>query len=367
MSEFEMSKEHIAAANVTEISPLGFGNPEASISYVKQKESGELPDDVENVAVEIIKSGDCLIDLTELDDGCIDGRTVIRVTYVDISGEVREVQAELSDRHERYKVAGGGYMTALAMEFAFHPPRDGIDALLREVAAYLAEHGIFCGMHSGDHQNASGGSTDCGANDKVLPIFVTAESFKTEISDTAESLIRVAGVDFDRRAQDSVEKGWATVARMSDAFEMSTGRSRYETVMGVLQEMQSTLAADEKKPLAVIKHLQGDHKEDFIVVNYVAGKTFSQAEFRSRLVAQFPDLPSDVIPQVFVVDVPRIVALARVSANKNLESLKQTLPESELDTADELAFATALQAGVSYQLATAATLTDGSLRTFIYQ
>ena len=65
---------------------------------------------------------------------------------------------------------------------------------------------------------------------------------------------------------------------------------------------------------------------------------------------RFPDSEDSELPQVFVVDVPRIVELAQaVSLNKPVEN----------------AFAIALQAGVSYQLATAATLTDGSLRVFI--
>lgn len=135
--------------------------------------------------------------------------------------------------------------------------------------------------------------------------------------------------------------------------------------MGVLRDMQQTLAKHDKKPLAVIKHLRGDHKEDFIVINYVAGKTFSQAVMRRELKTSFPDMPDHMLPQVFVVDVPRIIQLAGVIAEKNIAALRDSRPDVE--NPFEFATAVALQAGISYQLATACTLTDGSLRTFTIQ
>ena len=355
-------KERATHTEVREITPLGYGNPEASISYVKQKESGELPDELEHAAVEIITSGECMVDITETDDGCIDGRTVIRVTYVDLTGEVREVQAMSDDVHERYKVAGGGYMTSLAMEFAFHPPLVGVDVLLKEVAATLAEHELFCGMHSGDRQAPELGSTDCGANDKVLPIFGTSVTYKREIADSTSALLSIAGALYSDTAQQYTQSNWNAVTASPDAFESSTGRSRYETVMEVLRAAQTSIAKEAQKPLAVIKHLQGDHKEDFIIINYVPGRTFSQAQLRRRLKEKYPDAPDEQIPQAFVVDVPRIIELAEIVAKRNTKLLAQSY---EGDDIESHAFSIALQAGISYQLATAATLTDGSLRTFI--
>ena len=53
---------------------------------------------------------------------------------------------------------------------------------------------------------------------------------------------------------------------------------------------------------------------------------------------------------MFVVDLPRIVALAHAMAD---------------DREDPAAFQLALEAGLAFQVATAATLTDGTLRTFV--
>ena len=106
----------------------------------------------------------------------------------------------------------------------------------------------------------------------------------------------------------------------------------------------------DESPVAASKHLRGGHREAFIVMNFSDGKTFSQADFRKKLLEQFPYVQEDDLPQVFVVDVPRIEYLARAMA------------KGRPDT--DRAFETALFAGVAYQLATAATLTDGSLRTF---
>lgn len=348
-----MTPELYLETEVIETKPLGYGNPEAAISYVKQKESGELPADVEAAMVEAIMSGECLVEITEPDDGCIDGRTVARITYADASGAIHETEATPDDVHERYKLAGGGYMTALAMEFALNPPMGGIDEALKQVVTKLAEQDIYCGAHSGDHKKPEQHSTDCGANDKFETILENGLVYRDDIAKTADELLSVAGVEYSSKAQAEVADSWAHTLQLQSSFEKSTGESRYDTILGALKEAQA-IEGDEK-PLAVLKHLQGDHKEDFIVINLRAGHTFSQAKLRGEMREHFPDLPEYQLPQAFIVDVPRIVQLAEAVSND-----AGNKDENEADP-----FGTALQAGVSYQLATAATLTDGSLRVFI--
>jgi hypothetical protein len=73
----------------------------------------------------------------------------------------------------------------------------------------------------------------------------------------------------------------------------------------------------------------------------------SQVKFAHTLSEEFPERASENLAQAFVVDAWRIVELAEASVEK--------------DEVEE-----AIYAGVMYQVATAATLTDGSLRTFIY-
>jgi hypothetical protein len=82
-------------------------------------------------------------------------------------------------------------------------------------------------------------------------------------------------------------------------------------------------------------------------VNYIDGTTFSQGALAETLREAFPDKDDKNLAQAFVVDVWRVLKLAQASVVE-----------------DE--FETALYAGVAYQVATAATLTDGSLKMFAY-
>lgn len=167
---------------------------------------------------------------------------------------------------------------------------DSIDDDLALVGSDLAEKEIYCGVHSGAHQHGEG--TDCGANDKFALILENGLKFSDQIT-------------------------------------------------------ASTEAAGEEKPLAVTKRLDGDHNEDYIIVNYVEGTTFSQGAFADTLRESFPDKDDKNLAQAFVVDAWRVVELAKAS-----------VPEDE--------FETAMYAGVAYQVATAATLTDGTLKMFAY-
>lgn len=127
-----------------------------------------------------------------------------------------------------------------------------------------------------------------------------------------------------------------------------TGEDRYNIILEALAEAQ--VVDGSEKPLGVLKELAGGHKEDFIIINLRPGYTFSQATLRKLLGARFEGLDEKDMPQVFIVDMPRVAQVA--------EAMEQ-------DTNGDRESAMALQAGVAYQLATAATLTDGSLRVFI--
>lgn len=327
---------------IQEIKPLGYGNPDASISYAKQIESGELRPEVARKAVELIMSGECLVDVTEQDDGCIDGRTAAEVMFVNDEGEI-ETRPIMDDAHERQKVAGGGYLTALAMYRALQGSSEHIDKDLARTVKHLSEQGVFCGAHTGAH--GSDEKTDCGANDRVAEIFENGDHYQKQISADVAALLGVAGLDYDATVMQRVVSGWSMTLSEAEYFEGSTGTSRLDAIMGSIQAL--TAAQKPTRPLAVLKHLTGDHNEDFIYINYIEGKTFSQAKFREKLAEVFPDLRSSELAQIFVVDVPRIVTLAQAMGSNE--------EEREI----------ALYAGVAYQLATAATLTDGTLRNFV--
>ena len=326
--------------DIKEIPPLGVGNPESSISYVKQLESGELTAEVAEKAVELIMSGECMREINEKDDGCIDGRHAVQVVFPTEAGEFIERPVANSEEHLRAKVAGGGYITALAMRVGSGEASDSARNDLAGEIRRLATAGICCGAHTGEHGH--GDATDCGANDKFPLILENGIRFQDVIAANTVALIKEAGLEVNEALLGDVFTNWKNAVDRQYGKE-STGATRFDVIEEGIVDLQQE-AQQKDKPVAVTKNLGGDHKEDFIVVNYRDGETFSQPALNERLTEQFPDVQA----QAFVVDAPRIVAIAKARAGE-----------------DEEAFQQSLYAGVAFQLATAATLTDGSLRTFV--
>jgi hypothetical protein len=331
-----LEKEHEKQPTITEIAPIGYGNPESAISYDKQIASGELSQEVDTFAGELMLSGELLVPVANTDDGCIDGRPTESLLLNGI-----EKGAD-NHNHERAKVAGGGYITATAMRLGVGLKGETIDADILETGAVLTSKEMYCGAHTGAHKHGDG--TDCGANDRMLEIINNASKFEQQVEGTTKALLGVAGLEFKPELFDQVLENWQTVAEDSGYFDGSTGVSRLEAAQAVVQ------TAEEQKqsaqPLGVVKHLAGSHKEDYLVVNYVEGQTVSQVALKDALAEKFPETPFENLAQSFVVDAWRIVELAQASV--------------EADDVEA-----AIYAGVMYQVATAATLTDGTLRTFI--
>lgn len=354
-------KEREKMPIVTEIPSLGYGNPDSKISYSKQLESGELTEAVAVRSVEIIKSGEMMKPIDNEDDGCIDGRPTVELLFINGNGEFSTKMVPNNEGHERSKVAGGGYMTSLAMQRALEQPSVTLDEDLFNVANKLTSQEIYCGAHSGEHGH--GDSTDCGANDRFQPILEDGIIFREPIATNVQQLLEVAGVEYDQEIMDDVFNGWSTTLDRDEYFDGSTGKTRFGVIERSIRDAQER-AGSYDKPIAVSKHLAGNHKEDFIVVNFLEGQTFSQVAFAKKLAEEFPDIAEDKRAQAFVVDVPRIVKLAKVMGSV----LDKAADGDDIQrTDDETAMRTtkALYAGVAYQLATAATLTDGSLRNFV--
>ena len=342
-SIMSLEKEHEKKPTVIEIAPIGYGNTESAISYDKQIASGELSQEVDTFAGELMLSGELLVPVSNIDDGCIDGRPTESVLlYKTEDNDYLEVAADNSN-HERAKVAGGGYVTATAMRIGAGYIGAKVDEDIFETGTVLTSKNIFCGAHTGSHKHGEG--TDCGANDKMLPIFGAAVAYEQEVAGTTKALLEVAGLDYKPEVFAEVLKNWQTVIDDASYFEGSTGATRLEATKAIVENAQKESGVEQ--PVSVFKHLGGSHKEDYLVVNYVEGKTVSQGAFKNALAEKFPETPSENLAQTFVVDAWRIVELAKASVE-----------------ADDVE--TAIYAGVMYQAATAATLTDGSLRTFIY-
>ena len=343
---------------IEELEPLGFGNPESSISRKKQLENGELSPEVDAFAQEFIKSGKAIVSITEIDDGCIDGRKAVEITYRDENGELKTVILE-NDGHERAKVAGGGYITSQAMRLGVGIKGETAHEDTLKVGTDLSEKGIFCGAHTGPHTQAEG-ATDCGANDKMELILANGLNKETDengeeieggqylILAATKKLIETAGLTFNEDIFNKVIANWRAVLEDKNYFGRSSGKERLQAAIDVQQE--ASIKKGGPKPVAVTKNLRGDHKEDYIVVNYIKGKTFSQNLLQKELVNEFTK-PEDEnqdnpnLAQTFVVDAWRIVELAQAAVE-----------EDDVETA--------IYAGVMYQIATAATLTDGTLKMF---
>lgn len=336
---------------ITELPPMGYGNPDSAISYKKKIENGELRGDIDNAAQEHIANGECMVEVHEHDDGCIDGRCSQKVYWTSEELEVlrndniplfvnEEGELYSSDNHERAKVAGGGYITSLAIRLGVDRRGESIDTDLTVLGADLAEKGIHCGAHTGAHMKGEG--TDCGANDRMREILQNAVVHKEQLEESARVLLGIAGLTFNEEIFNSVINNWSDAAGDDSYFGESTGKSRLQAVLAT-QEAVNKTDGDAEKPAAVTKHLKGDHNEAYIVVNYVEGKTFGQNTLLQRLRDDFPGVPDEQLPQAFVADAWRIVELAQNAVEEN---------ETEAG----------IYAGVIYQIATAATLTDGSLR-----
>jgi hypothetical protein len=169
--------------------------------------------------------------------------------------------------------------------------------------------------------------------------------FREQIEASTGALVQAAGLEFHPEVLERVLANWKAALEDEPYFAGSTGASRLKTILAT--QAAATEVAGEERPLAVTKHLGGDHNEDYIIVNYIDGTTFSQGALAETLREAFPDKDDKNLAQAFVVDVWRVLKLAQASVVE-----------------DE--FETALYAGVAYQVATAATLTDGSLKMFAY-
>lgn len=334
------ASEHTLKLKIQDLGIMGYGNDESSISHKKQLESGELSTEVDAKSQDIIFSSEALVDVNDSDDGCIDGRETYEV-YSTENDEIQLKRLEDNSNHERAKVAGGGYITGQAIRLGIGWRGDSIDEDIAQLGTDFAEKGVYCGAHTGAHKHGEG--TDCGANDKLPLILHNGLSYKDDMLGSTKALIETAGLEFNEAVFSEVLENWGRVLDDDTYFEDSTGASRLQRILAT----QAAASEDGRKPVAVTKHLDGDHNEDYIIVNYVGGKTFSQGILAKKLRTEFPDLADKNLAQAFVVDAWRIVELAQAAS-------------------DEERFEAGVYAGVMYQIATAATLTDGSLKMFAY-
>ena len=338
----------------------GLGDPISSISAVKYEAKSESAKDMVRDTHEIVKSGECIVRCNHADDGCIDGRCVNELAYPDGNKFITKYVDD-NQGNERAKVAGGGLLTSLAMYKAVGEDIVSPEEDIAYIARDFARQGVQCGAHTaGSHGSEVLDKTGCGANDKFDEIMNVAITHRKDISDVSSVLIRPSGNGFDADLLGSGLDKWSEILEVRGYFDGSNGVSRLDAIRDGILSAQATMLGNEKA--SVLKNLGGGHNEVLLVVNYAKGHTFSQTKLREMLMERHPEVADpDELPQVFVLDMWRVEELAHAVANITPKDGTERTEDEK-----QARYLTALHAGVAYQIATYATLTDGSLPVAVF-
>jgi hypothetical protein len=323
-----MEREHVQEAENGEIlmpefevkriaDGLGYGD--GGISHEDRKEvvGEEIAERVEAaiesptilVDVSTDKSGN-MID----DDGCGDGRK---------RGRIFEGLTERFKSLHRSKVFGGGATMATAGIIGMG--RAAGKTLRQAFSAgvsLLNDREIDFGAHTDTHSHHHEDNCGCGAVDKAPAIVANVVKFKDKIRQSVLAFT------------DDVED-------LDEVFASYEGYSNEIADQPYAGSEVMTEIADNGK---IIKELEDDHFEMYVIINKVEGKTVDQEVVREA---------SDGQVHTFAVDEWRIKQLA-----------DRMYPEPEFD--DKTRHKAYLSELV-YTLATAATLTKGDLPVYVVE
>lgn len=305
----EVHKPKIEVTKVTD----GLGYGEGSISFRACYE--EVGNEAINVAEQAILSPEIIVPVSLNkngkpieDDGCGDGRGVKRV--------FEGFNTILKKSLNRAKVFGAGLTMGTAARIATGDVQG--DDLKDEYAATMDlfhAQGIGYGAHTDEHAHDE--NCGCGAIDKAPIIISNAVKFREQIRGS------IAGLGIET---DGVEDVLAQFSAASKKIDMNN-HSGKKIANGIM---------DKGK---IVKELAGDHLEMYIVLNMVKGFTVNQNLVRTK---------TDELVQTFAVDVWRLQEIAEKMYPYDLKQQHQ-----------------AFMGELVYTLATAATLTDGSLPVFV--
>ncbi len=269
--------------NVEIIASDGLGYGEGTISRKQQLDSGELDQSSLDGAIEIIHNDpDVFVTVDTNDDGCGDGRGTLRA-YRLLDASTGQVETYERSRR-RAKLFGGGLVVASSMWRAIEGATNNGQTLSGDrtfLADELRARNISYGAHTDTH--ASGDNCGCGAIDKYETISRNITKFRESIDGTLKALYGENYTD-NIDAINSVFTNYEAID--SDYFTGTTGRKTMDFI-------ESTGA--------VIKELEGSHKEDFVVINDVEDTALDQQRLKEKLQAR--GLSPDV--QAFAVDVWR--------------------------------------------------------------
>jgi len=282
-SPHEFDKER--TIEIVELAPNGLGFGEGAISTKRQLENPELSGltpEAMRIGAEIIKGGKPFVevDADANDDGCGDGRPA-GVIYRFMDG----LRQTFKKSRRRAKVFGGGLIAASSMyrtaiSGSVHPDETVLGD--REmVAGLLDAAGIGYGGHTDNHAHDE--ISGCGAVDKYPQITANALIFRQEITATLRT---VYGEAFDER-EGAINQVFASYEN-----QVANNGTYFSDAQGV-----KTRQLLERHG-SVIKELNDDHLEDFIVINDIEGTTFDQRVFDAEMAAS----GAEGTAQAFVVD-----------------------------------------------------------------
>jgi hypothetical protein len=257
---------------IIELAPDGLGFGEGKISVKKQLENPELSGltpEAMRIGAEIIKSGIPFLEVEADDDGCGDGRPAAVVYMLDaIRGGMQKFKKSL----RRAKVFGGGLVVASSMyRVAIGGDVQSSETVLgdRVKMAGLLKDKIHYGGHTDNH--AHGGKCGCGAIDLYPEITSNAPMYRSDITQVLRQKVYGEAEYANREAAiNEVFDSYADQAAKAPAF--------FNDAQGV-----KTKELMEQNG-SVIKQLNDDHLEDFLVINDVEGTTFDQRAFDAEMI-----------------------------------------------------------------------------------
>lgn len=330
--------------NVIEVTDalMHVGNPDSHISTAQGQDSQSMKKKLAAIDA-VLTDDDIFVEVTEKDCGCIDGRCSHVVIYHDDTGAITEHEKDATalTRHNRAKVAGGGYITSTAMDVAVHGPASDIEANLMHAATLLTQSEIVCGAHIGDHQDDA--KTDCGANDKMLPIYDRVCSNKSAMVHNMKAAFGAFCIEYSQELCDTVFTHWQEALDTAQYVASDNPVQRMATIRDKIIPQAQEKLGQEGHPAGVIYKLKGDHNELFVLLNGRENLTLSQRVLANKL-GQALDIKAEDAPKGFCVDIWRVQQLAQAYAEHT---------------------PLALHAGMLYQLGTKAQLTDGTLKVYV--
>lgn len=274
-----MPQEHDKSVELraTVLAPHGLGFGEGSISVQSQLESSEtggLTPEALEVGKDIImnETSRVVLPVEADDDGCGDGRRagviyqMLQALNQDVSDAANALQRhEFNKSQRRAKVFGGGLIAAASMLRTVTNGQRRSSSVLEdraEVAQMLKEAGINFGAHTDNH--AQGDNCGCGAIDKYPIITANGLKYREQITNTLQVVL---GKDFESYQED--------IDYVFSAYESLTENSQIAFTDAEGVKTQKLI----EKSNAVIKELEDDHLEDFVVLVDIEGMTFDQREF----------------------------------------------------------------------------------------